>query len=457
MKKNKIFRKAFVFLLYILIVIFFIAFNFQDTYVGSWNPQYIFNTNGQSLKDMAFADSLIGYIILRSNATGEGTILKTTNGGENWITSYHTSDSGLFTNLKLFNKDSCLICNAYRIYKTTNGGVSWSFINPPDILGTYYIYAFNFDTIWAGGQTGFNDPHLWLSTNGGINWFTKYQVGSGLEFDRIYFYNKRIGFCCTSANTYKTTNGGENWFFVSSEGYTRKIQFTDSLTGWKCGGNWEIKKTTDGGYTWISQTLPSGQGIYYARMYDFHILNSDTIWGCGGQIYTTPVKINGIIYKTTNGGLNWGYQLPDTNINRFYRYDHIKFINKKIGWAYSSDSGITRLGGVHTTTGGLDSTIYMGIKDIKSIISRDYILYQNYPNPFNSGTNIKYQIANNKFITLKVFDIIGKEISTLVNKKQNQGIYEIKFDGRNLSSGIYLYSLFIDGVRVDTKKIILIK
>ncbi|MCX6164773.1 MAG: T9SS type A sorting domain-containing protein, partial [Ignavibacteriae bacterium] len=81
----------------------------------------------------------------------------------------------------------------------------------------------------------------------------------------------------------------------------------------------------------------------------------------------------------------------------------------------------------------------------------------NYPNPFNPTTNIKYQITNSSFVSLKVFDILGKEIESLVNEKQEAGIYVMSFNGSDLSSGIYFYSLFVDGNKIDTKRMILIK
>jgi len=463
-RENRYLGKPFKYILYILLLFILAAFNFRDTMVGSWNPQYIYNTNGQSLKDMAFADSLNGYITLLGNSILEGTILKTTNGGNNWFVSYHAlnSDTALFSNIKVFNKDSCLICNAFILFKTTNGGINWLFIQPPEILGTYYIYAFNFDTIWAGGQTGFNDPHLYLTTNGGLNWTLKYQLSTGSQFDFVYFYNKRIGFCSCDNGIYKTTNGGDNWFQVSTETNTTKIQFIDSLTGWKCSKlNYSMKKTTDGGISWIIQTLPSGGHILYSWMLDFSILNKDTIWGCGGMMYYTgPISnFRGMIWKTTNGGINWGYQIPDTGLVRFEQYKCIDFFNNQIGWSYTSN------GGVHTTTGGLDSTVYVGIKEQNQSIASGYILYQNYPNPFNSTTNIRYSIPSLSSprilggdpVSLKVFNIIGKEIATLVNKKQKPGIYEVNFDGGNLSSGVYFYSLYVNGVQIDTKKTLMIK
>jgi hypothetical protein len=95
-----------------------------------------------------------------------------------------------------------------------------------------------------------------------------------------------------------------------------------------------------------------------------------------------------------------------------------------------------------------------GISGTETPIS--FSLSQNYPNPFNPATNIKYQIAKNNFVTLKIYDILGKEIMTLVNERQSTGLYEIQFDGSKLSSGIYFYKL-TSGDFSDVKSMILIK
>ncbi|MBI5403263.1 MAG: T9SS type A sorting domain-containing protein [Ignavibacteriae bacterium] len=97
----------------------------------------------------------------------------------------------------------------------------------------------------------------------------------------------------------------------------------------------------------------------------------------------------------------------------------------------------------------------IGIQNITSSIPNYFSLSQNYPNPFNPATNIKYQIANNKFISLKVFDILGKEIESLVNEKQSAGTYEVNWNGSQYPSGVYFYRLVTDGF-TDTKKMILI-
>jgi len=88
---------------------------------------------------------------------------------------------------------------------------------------------------------------------------------------------------------------------------------------------------------------------------------------------------------------------------------------------------------------------------------KEYKLEQNYPNPFNPTTSIKYKVESYKVIKLSVYDAIGKEVSVLVNQKQNAGEYEVAFDGENLSSGMYYYVLYADGVRIDAKKMTLVK
>ena len=101
--------------------------------------------------------------------------------------------------------------------------------------------------------------------------------------------------------------------------------------------------------------------------------------------------------------------------------------------------------------------IRVPIKKISTEIPDKLSLSQNYPNPFNPSTNIKYQITNNKLVTLKVFNILGKEVVTLVNEKLQPGTYEVKFEGTNLPSGVYYYKLSVDNVQCSIKKMVLLK
>jgi len=85
-----------------------------------------------------------------------------------------------------------------------------------------------------------------------------------------------------------------------------------------------------------------------------------------------------------------------------------------------------------------------------------FCLYQNYPQPFNPSTTIKYQIPGASFVSLKVFDALGREFVTLVNEEKTAGNYEVEFDGSGLTSGVYFYQL-VAGDFLETKKMVLIK
>ena len=156
----------------------------------------------------------------------------------------------------------------------------------------------------------------------------------------------------------------------------------------------------------------------------------------------------GIIFKTTNGGDTWRFQVPDTSIHIF-QYTHIKFINKSNGWAYAVTSG------VHTTAGG--DTTYLPVKNIGLEVPAQFKLYQNFPNPFNPKTIISYELPVTSYIKLIIYDITGKEITSLVNQKQKAGTYQVDFSGNGYSSGVYFYSLIVDSKITDTKRMILIK
>jgi hypothetical protein len=109
-----------------------------------------------------------------------------------------------------------------------------------------------------------------------------------------------------------------------------------------------------------------------------------------------------------------------------------------------------------------DQNVYLHAIDTETkienndLIPENYSLSQNYPNPFNPATTINYQIPLAGHVSLKVYDILGREVATLVNEEISAGNYEIKFDGSHLSSGVYFYTLQ-SGSFNETKKLILIK
>ncbi|HEY5123868.1 MAG TPA: T9SS type A sorting domain-containing protein, partial [Ignavibacteria bacterium] len=97
-----------------------------------------------------------------------------------------------------------------------------------------------------------------------------------------------------------------------------------------------------------------------------------------------------------------------------------------------------------------------GINVINNEIPSTFSLSQNYPNPFNPTTNIRYQIPNNSFVTLKIYDVLGREVQILVNESLKPGTYETSFDGSTLNSGVYFYKISA-GDFSETKKMLMVK
>jgi hypothetical protein len=98
----------------------------------------------------------------------------------------------------------------------------------------------------------------------------------------------------------------------------------------------------------------------------------------------------------------------------------------------------------------------IGISPVSTEIPKQYGLQQNYPNPFNPVTKIKFALPKNGNVVVKIYDAIGREVSTLVNEKLNAGVYSVDWDGANYPSGVYFYQL-VSGEYTDTRKMVLVK
>jgi len=443
---------------YSAILFFIIAFNFLDTppQPFGWYKQFMPNLNGQSISDITFVDSLTGYAITKINTRADSAfVLKTTNAGNNWVVLLRL-DSLELVRVEFTNASTGFIYggasnqgNGSYLIKTTNGGLSWDSLNVSFAGAAWDMYVLNADTIWIVDQE--INSNIWRSTNGGVSWTAQYSIISS-PIHKIYMYNRNIGFACTDALLLKTTNSGVNWLQIggqSNENLFYDMYFADSLTGWKNSDSMRI--TTNGGLNWSAQILPHGGMIDQSGMSKFHNIGRDTIWGTAGDILYPNGRAKPFLYRTTNGGINWLGQLPDTSFDMSFYF--VNFTNKQNGWVYDNYKDSS---GIHTVTGGND-TFFTPVRNISSTVPGQFLLFQNYPNPFNPNTKIKYEVSQKRLITMKVFDITGRLVVTLVNQVQDPGAYEADFSASALSSGVYFLSLFVDGALIDTKKMMLIK
>jgi hypothetical protein len=142
---------------------------------------------------------------------------------------------------------------------------------------------------------------------------------------------------------------------------------------------------------------------------------------------------------------------PNTDV-RFGDYINVDYRGTRIVPIWTDE----RAGGYNMETYTAIIDLATEINPISGSIPDKFELSQNYPNPFNPITNIKYQIIENGFVNLKIYDIVGREIATLVNKNQTAGTYETKFDASNISSGVYFYKL-TSGSFSDVKKLVVVK
>jgi len=377
-----------------------------------------------------FVDTLKGWACT-SHGSDSGYILYTTNGGTNWLTQFSVLNQD-FIDIDMVNSLTGYVSGGSRLYWTTNAGVNWNYINMVPNMDIFDMQFLNKDSAWeCGPAIGVADVRT--TTDGGFTWTIRNNGINQTDANRVFFLNYSTGFCGGVGWLFKTTNAGLNWTSNGIFGQSvRGIFFLNINTGWLGLSNGRIASTTNGGINW---TIRQPFQLNGNNTTDIYFLNSSTGYAGTGWFQK--------ILKTTNAGINWGYQYVPTGSIR------ISIVDTSNAWC--SDIGIS-----HTTNGG-GNIIYEGINPISSEVPRDQNLFQNYPNPFNSQTNIEFDITKNSSVKLIVYNAIGEKITELVNARLKPGKYRADWNAGNFSSGLYFYRLIIADKFIDTKKMILIK
>jgi hypothetical protein len=189
--------------------------------------------------------------------------------------------------------------------------------------------------------------------------------------------------------------------------------------------------STNAGVNWSALTVLGTGSIY-----GFNAVSGRVWYGRGN-----------IVYSSTNNGTSFVAGYTGT-VGATYQALSIKGFGTAIrGWAVSN----TGLIAMYDETG-----IVLGSTPNTTSIPSTFTLNQNYPNPFNPVTKISFALPKAGFVTLKVYDLLGKEVSTLVNQEMNAGSYNVDFNGAKLSSGLYFYKLETNGFS-SVKKMMLVK
>jgi len=169
---------------------------------------------------------------------------------------------------------------------------------------------------------------------------------------------------------------------------------------------------------------------------DFYFKNTQLGWAVGQSS-----ESKGVILQTQDGGNHWTEMIK--NLSAPLKAIHFR---DGVGWAVGDNGLILKMA---------DTTFITATKPVLGASGDDYLL-QNYPNPFNSVTTISWQLAKNSKVTLKVLDIVGKTVTTLVDEQRPQGKYETQFNATILPKGIYFCQLKA-GEFCQTRKMILVE
>lgn len=363
-----------------------------------------------------------------------------------------------------------------RIWKSSNAGMTWD-----------TIYFGSGATMWDFGFDGVGNIYVANFSNGLLK-----STNNGANFSVIplsVFNNKNLQGveCGSNGYVFVTTSSG---FFRSTDfGQT----FTETaLTGLNCLPVLVDKDSTNIVYVGVSSAAGTGIGFY--RSTDFGLTFSSNL-NPGKNGYNLFQRTNGELYmitttspynfdKSTNKGLTWTTlsNLPQaqrgitiSGLNHFYTsgnggvfrslnsgqsFENFNFTNSAtpiLSFQYFAILYIAA-GTTGSAAGGVwiypEAAIQNTNWENENAVG--YNLFQNYPNPFNPTTVIQYSLIENLFVTLKVYDIAGNEILTLVNEKKPLGSHSVEWDASGYPSGVYYYKIQ-SGNFISTKKMLLVK
>ena len=389
--------------------------------------------------------------------TAPSGYIRTTNGGNTWVYGrIPGTGAGMIGQIAALDADTAYAAvwvwspsNSAGVYKTTNGGSTWTQQNvygpSTTQYGPGYIHFFDANN---GVVVGTWPPETYTTSDGGQHWNSvtvpgvySWEVGQSI----VVSAGNCSWFVTTGERVFRSTNRGIIWSASALESqysnYFPAIDFQDSSTGILTQKLQEYlvphiyRKTTDGGATWTPLSNPILDDMAPCDIR--HIPGTKATYVIAGGM-NAGQKGLAITYDAGN---NW--KLLDSTGALF-----LGFASDSVGWCspHQHDNGVCRYVGPRLIT-SVESTI---------AAPSSYLLFQNYPNPFNPSTTIKFELPRSSVVRLSVFDILGREVSVLVNERREAGVHEVKFDGSNLASGVYFYRIQA-GEYVATKKLLLMK
>jgi len=373
-------------------------------------------------------------------------VYKSNDNGTTWVDiSSNFPANDLITFMYAMGSEMFAVVGSNQIYSSTNDWADWNFKSTvPYANGTNSSATIN---LTSDGNTLYavtNRASVFKSNDNGLTWseiYIDYSQGQLQGFDFAAMGSKMV-FSAANLGTFYSTDAGANWSLKTSPLVGAVHPFAGEFYGSSTVGIYKI--VADTGWVPFNNGLPINGIITSTKC---AISNSTSIF-----TYFTDLFAGSKIFASYDNGNSWSE--TDTGLPTATTYGLNDFMaaNDEYLYCYISPLFPENAKGVYR----LKLQNVSGISGITSTIPNGFELKQNYPNPFNPSTIISYTIDKPGIVRLKVFDILGNEISTLVNEYQNKGNYKVDFNGKNLSSGTYFYRLNVNG-RILTKKLLLIR
>jgi photosystem II stability/assembly factor-like uncharacterized protein len=399
---------------------------------ATWAKRTVYTNAALATPGITGLASKDGNTAFISLSTGE--ILRTINAGVKWdtVSSYSTADVAFCGGVRYVGQDTLVAygdADAQGVFVTrsVDGGKTWSrnLSLPSDSLradglyASYVSYGQGMEsfgkTAWATLYNTANDPPSILkTTDGGVTWsWFRVTLPSGPALGylmrSITFEDASVGFA-VSRRAYSSSSVGDNY----------------------------LTKTTDGGRTW-SDTISVEPGKAHANAKP---MTAKTIRGTNTVIAVGCGLSGSKAWISNDKGLTWSaLDSPTPNPNADLR--NLAF-------------GSTTQGIMVGTQNIVKINMLTVVEDNRGVNPTRFALEQNYPNPFNPSTKINYSIPKTSFVELKIVDLLGRTVRTLVNGEQGAGEHSVVFDAKGLSSGVYFYKMNA-GDLAATKSLMLVK
>lgn len=387
------------------------------------------------------------------------------------------------------------------IFRSTDGGTSWAG-NELKGRDIFSLVTNNEGDIFAGTL----GSRLFKNTKGSSGW---QQAPAGIICNYIFSltHHGTSHYAGTECGVYRTTDEGGSWINISS-GYSTGSTYSVAVNSrgdiFACSDS-GIYRSTDGGVVWqesglrnlnvFSLTVSNLNEIFAGTKRDGIFLSTDdgSTWTNIGlvrnDIQTIGVNISGYIfvgvyggiYRSTDRGATWEKKTIDESYVYVLAFKGSQTVfagtyngvyasyNNGESWTKLSTAGLSETFILSLTFDPQDyllaGTYRGGVYRSKQVITSIQLssnmptavrLSQNYPNPFNPKTEIRFEVPVSGFVSLKIFNVLGEEVATLVNEKKSPGEYTITWDASNKPSGVYIYRLQLEKF-VAVKKMLLIR